>query len=223
MRTVKLRVRGDTLEFAALRSLPVAAINLLLFAYAYPASGQEYAQDELRALPRACLAQKFINGSLRTPIVPEFERAQWEARLGSDYQHYHHFCWALMDLRRANTGPSQHRNFNYSTAVQNFEYVQRNASRAFPLLPEVYLRKGMALRYLGEEARAAREFLEAIDLKRDYTPAYSELIDLYLDLEDYESARRTLELGLAAVPDSKILASKKAEIANRSGSPSKRD
>lgn len=222
MRTLKLRLGGDARKSAVPSPLLVAATNFLLFASAFPVFGQEYTQDELRALPRACLAQTFINGSLRNPIVPESERAQWEARLGRDYNHYHHFCWALMDLRRANTGPSQHRNFNYSKAVQNFEYVQRNASRAFPLLPEVYLRKGMALRYLGEEARAAREFLEAIELKRDYTPAYSELIDLYLYLEDYESARRTLELGLAAVPDSKILASKKAEIENRSGSTSNR-
>jgi len=206
-------------RFASLSAV-APAVSVLLFAFLRPASAQQYySQDELRALPRVCLAQQFINDALRAPIVPEAERREWSARLGEGYKHYHHYCWALMDLRRGNTGPPQHRQSSYSEAVRNLEYVQRNAPSTFPMLPEVCLRKGMALRYLGNEGGAAREFLDAIEIKRDYTPAYSALIDLYVDLKDYDAARTVLERGLAMVPDSHILATKKAEIQKRIASP----
>ncbi len=208
---------SDNPEKLGPRFVLIDVFCLLFFALVNPAFAQQYSQDELRELPRVCLAQKFINGLLRTPIVPEAERADWAARLGESYEHYHHFCWALIDLRRANGGPSQFRDSNYSRAVSNFEYVQRRASPDFPLLPEVFLMKGMALRHLGEHGTAAREFLDAIEIKRDYTPAYSALIDLYVDLGDYESAKKMLDLGLTAAPNSKILASRKAEIETRLG------
>lgn len=192
----------------------LAVLALLLVGRAFPVSSQEqYTQEELRSLPRVCLAQTFISHALRPPVVSEQEQAQWVSRLGADYKHFHHYCWALIDLRRASRSVEPvERNGNYRRAVSNFEYVQRNVASTFPLLPEVCLRKGLALRYLGESSNAAREFLEAIKLKADYTPAYSALVDLYVDLQDYAGATDVLETGLAAAPGSKILESKKAEL-----------
>ena len=79
-------------------------------------------------------------------------------------------------------------------------------------MPEVNLRKGMSLRLLGEEAAAAKEFVGAIQLKPDYTPAYAALVDVYRDLGDLESARETVALGLKRAPRSRILEKKKQEL-----------
>jgi len=172
-----------------------------------------YTQDELRTLPRVCLAQTFINGLLQRPIVPEAERSQWEQRLGADYLHFHHHCQALIFVRRAHSAATpQARQSAFANAIANFEYVQRSASSAFPLMPEVYLQKGLTLRMMDRHAEAGREFVGAIKLKPDYTPAYSALIDYYVDMGDIEEARRVLETGLQHAPSSKILITKRAQI-----------
>jgi hypothetical protein len=180
------------------------------------ASGEEFSQAELRALPRACQAQKFINEMLQFPTVPEHERLQFETLLGQDYIHYHHHCMALMYVRRANhASDSRSRLYNYNQAIANFSYVQRNASSAFPLLPDVYLQKGFVYRLIGSDVMAAREFVGAIELKATYTPAYGALIDYYLDLGDLEQARLTVDAGLRLAPGSKLLQEKKIEIESR--------
>lgn len=192
----------------ALSSAIVAKTTSL--ASAQGTSGR-FTQEEFRRLPRACLAQGSINKALVEPVVSETERDQWARTMGESYKHYHHYCWGLLDMRRgaANVGNNQH---YYSSAVDNFQYVIRNSTPDFPLLPEVYLRKGLALRFLARDAESAAEFLSALRIKPDYTPAYAALIELYQDLGDLESARATLETGLRNAPRSKILEQKRAEL-----------
>ncbi len=188
---------------------------LASLAFAERISGQtSFGQDELRTLPRVCHAQKFINEVLRPPIVSEQERRQWESRLGEyDYSGFHHHCYALMYIRRASTETSaQSREYNYVQAVNNFLFVQNHASRKFPLMPEVNLRKGQTLRLLGRDAEAAKEFLDAISLKPDYSPAYAALVELYLDLKDLQAADQILTKGLENAPRSKILLQKRIDL-----------
>jgi len=204
-------------EFSAgLHGVPSIAAAIVIIATAAQSRAQEFTQEELRALPRICHAQKFIDSSLHSRIVPEAERKMWADKLGAPYEAFHHFCWALIYMRRAND-PSQsaYEKSNYQNALKNFEYVERNSTPSFVLLPEIYLRKGIALRFLGDEAAAAREFLAAIRTKADYTPAYASLVDLYLDLRDPDAARAILEQGLKQVPNSTILSKKKLEIESR--------
>jgi tetratricopeptide (TPR) repeat protein len=178
--------------------------------------GVPFTQDELRTLPRVCLAQSYINRSLADPIVPEVEREQWKAKMGHDYMHLHHYCWSLMLLARASRSKDARvRNANYKAAISNFDYVISNVSREFPLKPEVYLRKGMTLRLVGDDSGASREFTNAIANKPDYTPAYAALVDLQLDLGNTQDAEKVLDAGLSQVPGSKILAEKKLEMQRR--------
>ena len=170
-----------------------------------------FTNEEYLALPRPCLAQRFIHDKVWPPQVSESERRGFENALGQSYVHYHHYCWGLIYLRRAAGNPEKSRS-NYNAAIQNFDYVIRNSTPDFPMLPEVFLRTGMTLRFLGEHARAATEYLKAVRAKPDYTPAYSALIDLHLDLGDTESAQRVLETGLRQAPNSKILEQKQTEL-----------
>ena len=100
----------------------------------------------------------------------------------------------------------------YRSAVANFNYSIRRSPDGFPLKPEFHLRKGMTLRLLGNDAVAAVEFRRAIALKADYTPAYSALADLLVNLGKPKDALELLEAGLLHAPDSKALADKKAEL-----------
>jgi tetratricopeptide (TPR) repeat protein len=176
-----------------------------------------FSQEELVALPRVCHAQRVINNLLQVDIVPEEERRQWAQRLGEkDYSAFHHYCWALIYIRRAGDAETpQGRTFNYETAITNFEFVQIHASLQFPLMPEVNLRKGQTYRLLGQDAAAAKEFTQAIQLKPDYTPAYAALFDFYMDLNELTGAEAILAKGLVHAPQSKILLQKKLELESR--------
>jgi hypothetical protein len=198
-----------------------AVLAAVLLGGARPSRAQvDFSQDELRSLPRVCLAQTYINGQLQFPVVPEEERKQWAQKLGEkDYSSYHHYCWALLYIRRANSvSTPTEKNHNFVQAIENFNYVQRNASVRFPLLPEVNLQKALTLRLMGQDAAAASELMTAIKLKRDYTPAYAALIDIHLDLGNQEAAQSVLQEGLMQAPNSKILTQKKLEIDGRTPS-----
>lgn len=165
------------------------------------------------SLPRTCQAQQFIHDEIQYPVTTEAERKHLLTVLGPDFMHYHHFCYGLMLVRRANTTDQpQWRLSVYNEAVNNFEYVIRNAKSSFALLPEVHLQKGLALRLLSNHSAAAREFFNALRSKPSYTPAYAALIDYYLDLGNPAEARKMLETGLKHAPGSKLLAEKRKAI-----------
>ena len=146
-------------------------------------------------------------------VVPEEEVKYWYTTMGEAYNHIHHFCIALMLVKRGNAAQKPiDRDAFYRSAVANFNYSIRRSPDTFQLKPEFHLRKGMTLRLLGNDGVAATEFQRAIALKADYTPAYSALADLLVDLGKPKDALELLEAGLRHAPDSKTLASKKAEL-----------
>ena len=171
----------------------------------------DYTQKEYRALPRYCHAQPYIHEWLHRKIVPDAEREQWNRMMGEHYRHVHHFCWALISMKRAAEQPQQ-RSFHYRKAVSDFDYVLNRADPSLPILPEVYLRKGNALRLMGDETAAGVAYQNAIRAKPDYTPAYAALIDVYIALGDRASARQVLEDGLQVVPNSGILQERRSEL-----------
>ena len=195
------------------RSLETVLVAASILCSASLAEAQ-FSQTELDALPRVCHAHPYINELLRRPKVSPDERAQWQSTLGESYQHYHHYCIGLLLIRRAASDTAQGRSL-YLEAIENFDYVVVRSREDFALLPEVFLRKGMALRMIDEDAAAATEFLNAIRVKKDYTPAYAGLIDVHLALDDVASALAALETGLKYAPNSKILSGKREEIETR--------
>jgi tetratricopeptide (TPR) repeat protein len=182
--------------------------------------GAKFTEQEYLRLPRYCLAQTGISNQLPARVVPEEEVKYWYATMGEAYNHIHHFCVALMLVTRGNGAKSDmDRKAFYRAAIENFNYSIRRSSDTFPLKPEFHLRKGMTLRLLGNDAGASGEFRRAILLKADYTPAYSALADLLIDLGEPREALELLEQGLLHAPDSQILATKKAELQALERSP----
>lgn len=205
-------LRAVTLSFiTALILVPIA--NVTGFQTGDIEFGTPFSQEEYQALPRYCWASNAINNRLTEPLLSAQERRQWYDYMGKDFMHIHHWCWGLMEVRRGNQARDPRiRASNYRAAIRDFDYVIGNCSSSFRLKPEFHLRKALTLRLMGDDGRAAAEFSRAIELKADYTPAYSGLVDLHLDLGNAKEARRILEVGLQEAPDSQLLARKKAEL-----------
>lgn len=191
----------------------LAALSIARAGSAQSYANMPYTRDEALALPRACLAQNIIVKTLNGPVLSETEMQQWQAQLTPGFEHIHHYCWGLMQMARATRAEKEmDRNASYRSAIRNFDYVIRNWTPAYPLTPDAHFKKGIALRFLGSDAGAATEFLNAIRAKSDFSPPYAALADLQADLGNVDEARQTVELGLANAPNSKLLAAKRAEL-----------
>lgn len=211
----------DGRQFCRSRTFLLLGITLLLPIPSVAQQSYSFTKEEYQSLPRYCQAQVFIAEHNPYRRISESERASWKAELGPGYVHLHHFCRALISMRRAAQSTSvREQNVAYNRAIRDFNYVLLNVERDFVLLPEIHLRKGLAFRVLGDDVAATKEFTTAIRVKPDYTPAYVALVDYFLDLGELEEAERVLDLGLARAPTSKLLKGKRDEIKARQDAPS---
>jgi tetratricopeptide (TPR) repeat protein len=104
------------------------------------------------------------------------------------------------------------RRFYLSDANTEIEYVISRADKDFVLLPEMLTRKGENLVHLGQGPVAVLEFERAIEVKKDYWPAYAQLSDFYRASGDIKMAREVLESGLEHAPDAKGLQRRLSEL-----------
>lgn len=175
--------------------------------------------SELAVLPPYCRAQPYIyvqDQDAPQLHVTETERQRWRNIIGEDFIHLHHYCWALTYVNRANKSPDEAKRGEYlRRAVAEIDYVQRNASPALAILPEIGVRKGLVLRLLGEDETAVKEFRDAIELRPSYPPAYIALSDYHLEQGDIEKAHKVLQEGLQHSSKSRLLSRKLAEVKAR--------
>ncbi|MDX2165615.1 MAG: tetratricopeptide repeat protein [Deltaproteobacteria bacterium] len=201
---------------AAPRSFRASLGGALLagvIAAAHPAAAArltDFTQEELRTLPSTCLAQRFINEELAAPVVPDAERERLSTKLGHSFIHYHHYCWALLWLARAEQPDGD--KFNFHRAIDNLDYVIRNADPSFALMPQVYLLKGDILARTGKRDAALIEYRNALRADPTYTPAYLALAQHYVDAGDPAAARAVLAEGLRHDPRAQALTQKQAEL-----------
>ena len=188
-------------------------VALVLPATAEPSPPQfGITPQEMNVLPPYCRAQPFLRDQQKWP-VSQAEIDKWNRILGPCYEHLHHYCTALNSINRAQRSVDEtSRGTYFDNARANIEYVQRNCTRDFVLMPEVCVKRGYVLRMLGQHAVAAREFIRAMSLRPDYVPAYSALSEYYVDLGNLEEAERVLQQGLEHAPKSGLLTTKLDEL-----------
>ena len=146
-------------HFGRSRTFLLLGITLLLPIPSVAQDKYSFTKEEYQSLPQYCQAQRFIARDNRHRHISESEYASWKAKLGPDYLHMHHFCRALISLRRAALSSSiREKNWGYDRAIRDFDYVLRNVDRAFVLLPEIHLRKGLAFRLSGNDIEEEQNF-----------------------------------------------------------------
>jgi tetratricopeptide (TPR) repeat protein len=82
----------------------------------------------------------------------------------------------------------------------------------FKLLPEILTKKGENLIRLDRSAQGIIELERAIALKADYWPSYAAISDYYKSAGEPAKARKWLEDGLSASPDTRALTRRLAEL-----------
>jgi tetratricopeptide (TPR) repeat protein len=131
---------------------------------------------------------------------------KWRSTFGEAYIHMHHYCAGVSaELKAKSTLNQQERVSALQRVVGQMRYVSSSCSTRCVLYPELHTRWGWALSELGQVGEAVQHYQLAIKAKRNYTPAYARLSELYLKSNQVDEARKILESGLKAKPNSSAL------------------
>jgi tetratricopeptide (TPR) repeat protein len=161
---------------------------------------------EIALLPTYCIdTMGFGYGDAYTNTSPR--AGKWVAMMGKSFWAMHHFCWALIDVRRAEfmSSRSPVKAGTLARAVGNYQYTINHSTPNFILLPEIYTKLGEAELLLSHIGAASEAFQRARELKPDYWPPYASWAAMLIRSGQKAEAKRHLKLGLENAPDAKIL------------------
>jgi tetratricopeptide (TPR) repeat protein len=183
--------------------LSILAICLAVPALAKP---ENITDGELALTPEYCVDTATIRYGTEF-FNPSPRAAHWVGLMGKSFWAMHHYCWALINLRRAQMAgvtPTT-RKYLLQEAISDCIFVIRNSPSNFVMLPEIYTRIGDTHVLLGDPASANEAFETARTLKPDYWPAYTRWAAVLIKLGKKPEARKLLAEGLRHAPDAKPL------------------
>jgi len=128
---------------------------------------------EMALLPEYCVDTQGFGygdqwGGGASPRAP-----YWVGLMGPGFWAVHHYCWGLIKLRRAMAPavPDILRRGGLGNVIGEFQYVIRNTTPGFLLLPEIYLKMGDVYLLLQNPGAANEAYAAARRIKPDYWPA----------------------------------------------------
>lgn len=133
--------------------------------------------------------------------------AHWVGLMGKSFWGLHHYCWALINLRRSQAAgvPPNVRKGLLESVVADSVYSVRYSSPGFVLLPEIYTRIGETQLLLANPGAAYEAFAQARTLKPDYWPPYVRWAEVLIKSNQKVEAKKLVAEGLRYSPDAKPL------------------
>lgn len=173
----------------------LASVALALAMSAHALTPNEMTEAERRALPRWC---EFTQSFDRSPRNPGHYHDH-VARYGVGWTHVHHYCWALASLIRYYNfeTSAQMKRTLANSALQDIDYVLRNAPEDFILRFEIFVRKARVLMALGalSEAHALSERIQTE--WPDRSDSHGLVAEVLLQMNQRQNAKNLL---IAAEP-----------------------
>ena len=184
---------------------------LLSMACAQAGAAEPWAPSdaEMASLPPYCKARmKSGQGSQ--------DYKTWEASLGKDFIHTHHYCAGLNFINRYYRARSNNdKRFNISNAEGNLQYMVSHADPGYSLMPDVHLNLGVVYSLSNQPAKAIAHFNKAIELNPRQPRAYSSLADYYVKGKQTGKALDIVTEGLRHNPDTKSLQRRYRELGGK--------
>ena len=175
------------------------------------ASGYPVGYTKSNYLPEWC-DYTWDGTSKVRPVIEDYFRY-----FGEGFMAMHHYCRGLYRAHEARENPrDRSRNLElYRRAIIEYGFVLKNTDDQYRLRSEVLVQTGLAHLSRGESMDAVRAFQTAIDLRPTYIPAYVALGNYFRRAGQASEARRVLESGIAAVPQSDLLRTKLRELGSQ--------
>jgi tetratricopeptide (TPR) repeat protein len=187
-------------------AIVVGGILLTLAFAATAAKPSNITNAEMALLPEYCAdTQGFKYGDASYNTSPNAPK--WVGLMGLGFWHMHHYCWALINLGRAQkpSMPASLRQSAREYAIDDMQYVIANTTSDFIMLPEIYTKIGEVLVSLNRPQEAHDAFAKARSLKPDYWPPYFQWATHLRQTGQKVEARQLVEEGLSLSPGAKPL------------------
>lgn len=164
---------------------------------------------EMASLPPYCKAKMKA-----APGSPEY--SSWEATLGKDFSHTHHYCAGINFINRYYGARSTaDKRATLKDAQTNLQYMVTHADPGYSLMPEVYLNLGVVYSLNNQPAQAITHFNKAIELNPKLPRAYTGLADYYLKSKQKAKALETVTEGLRHNPGTRSLQRRYTELGGK--------
>lgn len=154
-------------------------------------SGIYLTDQEYLSLP------EFLQVKVRYHIGGSPEYSKWNAKMGVDYQHYHHWAGAIVKFHRAVQPENiKKRDFLLNTALDDYGYVLRHCQPENKFRYIFHLRRGQIYYIKGDYAAAGDELRMSLKHKNDFSQTYVVLSNVYDALgmkEQAQEARKKAE------------------------------
>ena len=163
-------------------------------------------EAEMKLLPRYCPDTMGFNyGDAYYNTSPK--AGHWVALMGHGFWAMHHYCWAQINLSRAQKAgtPAPTRKALWESVQGDYLYVLNHTTADFIMLPEIYSRLGEVELLLAQPDRANDAFAKARQLKPDYWPAYSHWAEFLMKIGRRLEALKVVGSGLTYSPNAKVL------------------
>lgn len=186
--------------------LALAVSFIMISGSAVAGRPSDVTDAEMRVLPRYCPdTMGFSYGDAYTNTSPR--ASYWVSLMGKGFWAIHHYCWALINLGRAQKSgvPPQIRKGLWEAARADMGYVVSNTSADFVMLPEIFTRIGEVETLLGNANKANEAFARAREMKPDYWPAYSRWAEFLIKIGRRQDALNVVISGLEHAPSAKVL------------------
>ncbi len=155
--------------------------------------------EELKLLPKYCTPRAYHWGNNRK----DPRTRKWYKIFGDQYTRMHHYCQAMLNLRKAmlEFNPGSRKGL-CAQAKNDLEYMEKGIPSDFVLLPELYVMFSQTYQCLGNPGSAFAYAEKAVRLRPDYVKGAITYADLAVKLGQREAARRVLETALKKKPRS---------------------
>ncbi len=118
---------------------------------------------------------------------------KWEARMGVDYQHYHHWAGAIVKFSRAMESiEKSQRLFYLRISMHDYNYLLRHCQKNNRYRYLFHFRRGEIYNFLEKKEDAAREYITSIKINKKFKQAYLNLSTIYNELGMPAKAQETL-------------------------------
>lgn len=210
-------MKNSTLKHPKIFSRLHIFLGLLLLHGASFAEDYGITASELQMMPKVCRTLHAGH------YAPDAQKLMIPNALPKNMPAVHHFCQGLKFMFRADKAKSkQHKGFNISNAISNFDYVLegKGSKPSDPkynpaYLSQVHYFKAEALKRNNEYPQMISEYMESIRLKPDIPSSYARLFDYYVKIGDQEEARKIIEAGIKNVPKADLLKKRRDSLNNK--------
>jgi tetratricopeptide (TPR) repeat protein len=191
--------QGNTSDFTQARGramhLFLGILMLGLAGISMPAMA--FTDSEIKAMPPYCWARMY-----KDPGKVEY----WKGVLGPEYEHVHHYCYAIGFINRYyGSHRDKYWESTLTDAMGNLDYVFRAFSPTHSLMPEVHMNRGLVYSLQKNDGKAIIDIRKAIEMNPKLVRAYSMAADIYVKLKKKDEALKVVTAGLRHNPESTAL------------------